>query len=264
MNELDEICAWLNGERDFDRGMMLYIAYINEPVMRSHLNNSRNAEKLFEIMRKRFSSLKERVIRPSLEGAAKPLSKAGGGGNVVKEAKQPTKTELPAGNATDDILEPLKEQWGQLKLEMQTWHTELFLIAEQNPTLNESHRKQRAGLAEKILANESQLQKLSLAFDHARLYGKLPDGFVAEGNKRQLSNLISAQMTDTEKVLLLKNSVNPNISKLKNKIAAKRGELSALIGKDLDKASVKIAAWEIQLAQLESQKNELLTINAFE
>ena len=241
MTELQDIQAWLNSPRDFDAGFMLYIAYFNDKDTRFVLERHRNAAKLFNIMRERFYELKNANARECKTNT--PVIKVNG-------------KELTGDfNLPEEYL----TRWGELKTEQERWHTEMCLIGEGKTSLTQSQMKQRAQLARMIIAHEDVLYQLGSAINHYREHGAVPEGFkLHQPVPRKKKAKSISKLTETEKVLKLKNSINPNLSKLKKKIEEKKKLIAGLKGKDLERANKKLTEWEEEEKQLLEEKNEIL------
>lgn len=235
---LDELKEWLNGDRDFDRGLMLCIAHLPDKSTIELLKRQRNQGKLFTLLKEEFYRLKE---------------------DRDSKVKKPLKIEfVPETGAKAPLPEELKEQWRFVKTEQERLHTEMCMIGEGEEILSETQRKQRAELAEMILAREERLQEIGAAMNYYREHGVMPARFSLNPvSKKAKKKKAAVKLNDAEKILRLKNSLNPNISKLKKKIADAKPSIAQLSGKELAKANAKITEWEEQLRDLEIEKENL-------
>ena len=233
MNELDNIRNWLNSTRDFDAGFALYVAYINHAGQRDVLARTRNQQRLFEALRDRYFTLKDKAA-PAQEKQPPPAA-----------ADQP---------ATPAELNLLDNEWHDLKNELEVLHTKMVTIGDK-PLLSESDKKQRAEFCEMMLPIEARLAELATAYTFLKQYGSLPVQFSVA--KKKPVKPLPETLSDANRILLLKNSINPNISKLKKKIAQGKAALPTLSGKQFDKQQTQLATWEQQLIDLEQQKQTL-------
>jgi len=242
MSELNDLRVWLNGSRNFNEGLMLYIAYINDTAERNLIEKHRNEPKLFNALRERFYVLKDK--QPS--------------GSAVTIQVKPVAVGKEENH---DVPQELLQHWGQLKTEQERLHTEMSLIGENQVELTASQMEQRAALAKLVVEREEMLHELSSAINFCRLNGKLPDGFkLHKPVKRQPKKKSVSKMTDSEQILRLKNIINPQLSKLKKKLDDKKAELPKLKGNDLVKANKKLSEWEALEKDLLQEKT--LIINA--
>lgn len=243
MTELEEITAWLNSRpRDFDRGLMLYIAYFDDANTKLILERHRSDSRLFEILRKRYYALKG-PDESSSASATKPLVQ-----KIESDRIEVKEHTLP---------EEMRQRWKELKTEQERWSIQISLIFERKP-FGESDRKQCAQLALMVYNHQLELDKLGMAMEHYKEHGALPADFLLKKKpvvKKRAKSI--SKLNDIEKVLKLKNSINPGLSKLKKKIADKKAELSGLEGKAHERAIAKLKEWEEEEEDLLLQKKEL-------
>lgn len=258
MTEKEELRAWLNSDRDFDRGLMLHIAYFNDTATRALLQRTRDAQRLFKMLLQRFKELPDDVTITNQPAAPE----------VTKEVKAPVKPNMPAPTGkTAAVAEGLKvhapkqtlwpellQQWESLKLEQENWHAKLRVYHDK-PTMTEADQKQCAELSRLLIEKDHELKELANAMQHFKLYGKLPEEYSLV--KPQKPVKVPVNLTEAEKVLYLKNSVNPNISKLRKKIREAEAAVNQLTGKQREKKLADIAGWVDKLTSLEAEKKQL-------
>jgi len=250
-SEIDDIMDWLNGTRDFDAGLMLHLAYLNDRDEYDWIKRQQNKGKLYEALRGRFMQLKA-----VSKGADREVSK--NGSSDFDERFLKGYTEKVIVQLSDTLMEELKRGWMILKTEQESWHTEMRLIGANSMELNESERKQRATLADLILRHEKQLYELGAAMNELREKGSLPKGFELYKRVKPVKRKKKpVPLNDSEKILKLKNSILPGISKLKKKIEQKKATLAAMSKQEREKANDKLTDWENQLLELEQEKSAL-------
>lgn len=251
-SEIDDLLNWLNGSREFDAGLMLYIAYINDPDERALLTRQRDGGRLFEALRSRFLQLK--VVS---KGDWVEISK--NGSSDFDEQFLKGYIDKVTERLSGTLMEKLKQEWMILKTEQEAWHTEMRLIGEDKLDLSGREQEQRAKLAELILRHEESLYALGEAMNEVRENGKLPNGFSLSKKVavKKPAKKAAVPQTDIQKLLRLKNTVNPGISKLKRKIDEAKAAYSDADAKGKEKLAAMLSKWEQQLMDYEQEKKVL-------
>lgn len=237
MTEREEIAAWINSDRDYDKGLILVIAYHQE--RRNEFEKLRSAARLFNFLRDRYYELREQ--EPAAAGEEKKA--------------------VPAEPTTEHVVpKELLTEWGIIKTEQERLHAEMCIIGTGRLDLTDAEKKQRSELARMIIERERNIEALASAINYYKLNGKLPEGYTVVEKRKKAVNKYKS-LSDSDKILKLKNSILPGISKLKRKIEDTKPLIATATGKELDKLNGKLNKWESQLKELDDERKRITTEN---
>ena len=240
MTEREEIAAWINSDRDYDKGLILVIAYHQD--RRNEFEKLRSAARLFNFLRDRYYELREQEPAPAVE-------------------EQGPEQVVSVEPATEHIVpKELLAEWAVIKTEQERLHTEMCLIGDGRMELTDNERKQRSELARMIIKRENDIEALASALNYYKLNGKLPEGYTVVEKRKKAVNKYKS-LSDSDKILKLKNSILPGISKLKRKIEDTKPLIAAATGKELDKLNGKLNKWESQLKELDDERKRIANEN---
>jgi len=239
-NQLEEVRIWLNGKRNYHRGMMLLMAYSpNKPLVAS-LKQWDNPALLERYLLEMYHELVEKESHVTSHepqmAVTPPLER--GSGDLKIEKPTPKKADL---RKLDEIDRLRKKHYRDRGM----WHAQMCDIGcdedgHEKPKMTAREMERRCELAKLIIEATDKISELWTITDHFEKYGTMPA-------EKETEVTAPTTMTKDEAFKRLKNSVAPNISKLKGKIAKSTDQ------KMIDK-------WTVQLTALESEKRELETL----
>ena len=254
-SELTDLRDWLNSNtRDFDAGLQLYIAYFEDTEMRKFITAHRNAGMLYDAIRNRAIELRDAIAEQGkVTAAPKNVNRTI---NIHVDAGQ---AEAPAVNqmhekplnlsAKGKLIARLESEWKQLRAEQGIWHTQMSDIGlddkgKPREHLTKSEMEKRHELALLLIEHEKEIKRIWANLEYVNVNGVLP-------GKEQPAPAAAANENDFKR---LKNSINPNISKLKKKIAEIKPVMATQSGNAWDKSNQRLTDWEQQLSVLEAEK----------
>lgn len=106
--QLQDLAEWLNGNKDYDRGLMLYHRYFNQGTTYKAMVKYRDDKKLFALLREGFYELRERA-------SATPIAKPS---NITTPSASPAPI-------TNDTLKGIDDRAYMAYKEMQQHHAVL-------------------------------------------------------------------------------------------------------------------------------------------
>lgn len=218
-----DIKDWINGSRDFNAGIMLLVASGANPSIVEPIRKRMNAHALYDILRDLYFELKK------AEPAAAPLSKP-----VQKNGSTET--------ASDSTWEKLKREWHRTAVAQEAAHAEIRVVFKDD-VITEAQQQLTAAAANTVMLCHNRLILIGQAMEFYKTTGQLPSDF-------QFTPLVKPApatkklLTDAEKILRLKNQINPRISKLKAKLKT--------VETDADRQLILA-----KLQELEKEKEEL-------
>lgn len=239
--ELSDIRHWLNSDRNYDRGFILFMAYSRDKSMVESLKRYPNKFMLEKLILSRYEELKAEPVAITVSSISEIVINVPG----TTKASEPNKKYLQIKR---DLADHFKTRG--------LWHTQLNDIA-YNLDGTEKHNLSDAEQAKafEYLKLLSELQdKIEIAFNHLsyyELHGKFPETAYKKRTKKE------QPITNATAILKLKNSVNPGISKLKKKIEKAKAELELISTKDKPRIMKYMAKWSNELEVLNANKIQL-------
>ena len=239
-NQFEHVRTWLNGDRNYHRGMMLLMAYSpNKPLMAS-LKQWENKDLLHTYLMEMYQELKVKVDEEPVAEVKTPVAN-------IEFAKDKTETIVKPILKKADLkkAEEIGRTIKKLSRDRGMWHAQMCETGldddgQEKIKLSPKEVERRFELAKLVMEATTQRSELYAITDHFAEYGTMPA-------EKKVKVIAATTMTKDEAFKKLKNSVAPNISKLKKKIAGSTD-------------NAKIEDWTNQLTLLEQQKRELETL----